>query len=322
VAGYAARRVLVSIPVLLIASFLLFAFVRSTFDPTDKLILSRDKTAVARARHELGLDRPIVNQYGSWLGDFVQGDWGTSQRTQERVFPMVRRALWNTTQVAFWGVLFAGTIAVAVGIYSATRQYSVGDYALTGLSFVGLAMPPFWFGLIAIQFLAVYPRDWFDLSDPLVYFVGLHSVDKSGLLDYARHLVLPVLTLTVQVVASWSRYERASMLDALHADYVRAARARGLPRRTVVLRHAFRNALIPLVTVITLDVGALFGGLIVTETIFSISGMGRLFLDALVAADGPVLLAWVVLTAVITIAFNLLADVLYAVLDPRIREAA
>jgi peptide/nickel transport system permease protein len=321
VADYAARRALLSIPVLLVASFLLFAFVRSTFDPTVELHLSRDKAAAQRIRHEQGLDRPIVAQYGSWLGGFVQGDWGESQRTHERVFPMVRRALWNTTQLAAWGVLVAAAIAVAIGVYSAVRQYSVGDYALTGLSFVGLAMPPFWFGLLAIQFFVFYPLDWFNLDEPLVYFVGLHSVGRGGFGDYARHLVLPVLTLTVQIVASWSRYQRSSMLDALHADYVRTARAKGLTRRRIIVRHALRNALIPLVTVVALDVGAVFGGLVVTETIFSISGMGRLLIDSLRAGDAPVLLAWVVLTSTIIIAFNLLADVLYAVLDPRIRQA-
>ena len=319
--SYAARRALLSIPVLLVASFVLFAFVRSTFDPTVELHLSRDKTAAARIRHEQGLDRPLVTQYRSWLSGFVQGDWGESQRTHERVFPMVRRALWNTTQLAFWGVLFAGAIAVAVGVYSAVRQYSIGDYALTGLSFVGLAMPPFWFGLLAIQVFVFWPIGWFNLDDPLVYFVGLHSVKHGGVGDYARHLVLPVLTLTVQIVASWSRYQRSSMLDALHADYVRTARAKGLARRRIIVRHALRNALIPLVTVVALDVGAVFGGLVVTETIFSISGMGRLLIDSIRAGDAPVLLAWVVLTSTIIIAFNLLADVLYAVLDPRIRHA-
>ena len=320
-ASYAARRALLSIPVLLVASFVLFAFVRSTFDPTVELQLSRDKSAAERIRHEQGLDRPLVTQYRSWLSGFVQGDWGESQRTHERVFPMVRRALWNTTQLAFWGVLFAATIAVVVGVYSAVRQYSIGDYALTGLAFVGLAMPPFWFGLIAIQVLVFWPLEWFNLEHPLVYFVGLHSVGKSGFGDYARHLVLPVLTLTVQIVASWSRYQRSSMLDALHTDYVRTARAKGLSRRRIVFRHALRNALIPLVTVVALDVGAVFGGLVVTESIFSISGMGRLLIDSIRAGDAPVLLAWVVLTSSIIIAFNLLADVLYAVLDPRIRHA-
>lgn len=319
---YVARRVLYSIPVLLIASFLLFAFVRVTFDPTARLRTSRDPQAISRARHELGLDKPIVVQYKDWLGKFVQGDWGTSSRTRERVFPMIRRALWFTVQLIVWGALISALIAVSIGVFSAVRQYSLPDYLFTGLSFVGLAMPPFWFGLIAIQFLSIYPRQWFGLSEIPFGFVGLHSVGKSGFnMDYVRHLVLPVMTLTVQIVASWSRYERASMLDALSADYVRTARAKGLKRRDVIFKHAFRNALIPLVTVMALDIGALFGGLLVTEQIFSVPGMGRLFIDSLIQGDADVLVVWTVVVATFVIAFNLLADILYGVLDPRIRYA-
>lgn len=317
--AYVVRRVLYSIPVLLIASFLLFTFVRLTFDPTDRLRQSRDPQAVQRARHELGLDKPIPVQYKEWLSAFVQGDWGESTRTSERVFPVIRRAFWNTLQLIFWGVLLAAVVAMSIGVYSAVRQYSLSDYAFTGLAFIGVAMPPFWFGLIAIQFLAVYPREWFDLGQTPLFFIGLHSSTGGGFGDYARHLVLPVLTLTVQIVASWSRYQRASMLDALSADYVRTARAKGVPRRRVIFRHAFRNALIPLLTVMALDIGALFGGLVVTEHIFSIPGMGRLFIEALLQGDANVLVVWTVVTAGFIIAFNLLADILYGVLDPRIR---
>jgi peptide/nickel transport system permease protein len=318
---FVVRRLLFSIPVLLLASFLLFASVRATFDPTARLRFSRDPDVVQRERERLGLNDPVVVQYKNWLVDFVQGDWGESTRTRERVFPMVRRALWTTVQLIIWGILLATVVAVSVGVFSAVRQYSVADYTFTGLSFVGLAMPPFWFGLIAIQFLAVYPRDWFNLDEVPFFFVGLHSVGESGFGDYARHLVLPVLTLTVQIIASWSRYQRASMLDALSADYVRAARAKGLSRSRVVFRHAFRNALIPLVTVMALDIGALFGGLVVTEQIFSVPGMGRLFVDSLFTGDAAVLEAWLLITAGSIILFNLVADVLYGVLDPRIRYA-
>jgi peptide/nickel transport system permease protein len=312
------RRALWSVPVLLIASFVLFGFVRSTFDPTDRFRDSRDVEAMDRERARLGLDRPIVEQYGDWATDFVRGDWGTSDRTNERVFPMVRRALWNTGQLLVWSVLLSAAVAVAIGVYSASRRHSLGDHLLTGLTFTGLSMPPFWFGLIVIQLLAVEPMGWFDLDRPLVFFVGLHGTD-GGLLDYLRHLVLPVLTLTVQIVASWSRYQRAAMLDALSSDHVRTARAKGLRRRQVLVRHGLRNSLAPLVTVIAIDVGALLGGLVVTEAIFSISGMGRLFYDSLLSGDAPVLVAWLVVTAVFAIACNLLADLLYGVLDPRAR---
>ncbi len=317
---YIVRRVLFSIPVLLVASFLLFTAVRVTFDPTDRLRQSRDPEAVQRARHELGLDKPLAVQYRSWLGGFVRGDWGESSRTRERVYPVIRRACWNTLQLVVWGVLLALLVAVVIGVFSAAHQYSLADHALTSLCFLGLAMPPFWFGLIAIQLLAIYPQDWFGLESTPFFFVGLHSSATSGIADYARHLVLPVLTLTVQLVASWSRYQRASMLDALSADYVRIARAKGVPDRQVIFKHVFRNAVIPLVTVVALDMGALAGGLIVTEQIFSIPGMGRLFVDSLLSGDANVLVAWTVVTAMFVIGFNLLADVLYGLVDPRIRR--
>jgi peptide/nickel transport system permease protein len=319
--SYVARRLAYSIPVLLIASFLLFAFVRSTFDPTARLRSSRDPSAVQRERVRLGLDKPIVVQYKDWLVKFAQGDWGQSSRSHERVYPMIKRALWNTVQLIFWGILVSAVFAIGIGIFSAVRQYSLADYAFTSLSFIGLAMPPFWFGLIAIQFLAAGPKNWLHLSEPPLFFVGLHSVDNATLWDYARHLVLPVMTLTVQIVASWSRYERASMLDAINADYVRAARAKGLSPRQVIFKHAFRNALIPLVTVMALDIGLLFGGLIITEQIFSIPGMGKLFIDSLIQGDAAVLVVWTVVTAAFVILFNLLADIFYGVLDPRIRLA-
>ncbi len=319
--SYVGRRILYSVPVILVASFLTFAFVRATFDPTAKLRQSREPEAAVRAaRVRLGLNHSLLHQYWTWLTRFLRGDWGTSERTNEAVSAQIGRALGNTTQLVVWGVLIAAVIAIAIGVYSALRQYSVLDYTFTGLSFLGLALPPFWFGLIAIEFLAVGPKHWFHLSEPPLFFVNLHS-GGGGVLDYARHLVLPVMTLTVQIVAGWSRFQRASMLDVMSSGYVRTARAKGVPRRQVVLRHGLRNALIPLVTVMALDVGALFGGLIVTEKIFSIPGMGKLFLDSLLAGDATTLTAWLVVTAVFIVVFNLLADVAYGVLDPRIRVA-
>jgi peptide/nickel transport system permease protein len=318
---YITRRVLYSIPVVLVASFLLFAFVRATFDPTAHLRSSRTAaSAIKEERKRLHLDEPVVVQYWDWLKKAVHGDFGTSERTGEDVFAMIRRALWVTVQLIFWGILVSAFVAISIGVYSAVRQYSALDYTFTGLSFVALAMPPFWFGLIAIQFLGADPKNWFHLQNPLLYSVGLHGGGLSGFnMDYLRHLILPVMTLTVQIVAGWSRYQRAAMLDVMSADYIRTARAKGVPRRRVIFKHGLRNALIPLVTVMALDIGVLFGGLIVTEFIFSIPGMGRLFYDSLLGGDATVLVAWTIVTATFIIAFNLLADVLYGWLDPRIR---
>ena len=170
--SYVARRLAYSIPVLLIASFLLFAFVRVTFDPTARLRSSRDPHAVERERTRLGLDKPLLVQYKDWLVKFVHGDWGESSRSHERVFPAIKRSLWNTIQLIFWGILISALIAIAIGIFSAVRQYSIADYAFTSASFIGLAMPPFWFGLIAIQFLAAGPKNWFHLAHPPLFFSG------------------------------------------------------------------------------------------------------------------------------------------------------
>jgi peptide/nickel transport system permease protein len=318
---YILRRILYSIPVVLVASFLLLWGVRATFDPCAQLRTSPGgAAAVERCRSSLKLDDSIVTQYGAWLGDAVRGDFGQSQQTNADVSDTIRTALWYTVQLIFWGILVSAVLSIALGIYSALRQYSIGDYAFTTLAFIGLAMPPFWFGLIAIQFLAVELSQALGTGQPVFGFVGLHSGDSTGFnWDYARHLVLPVMTLTVQIIAEWSRFQRQSMLDVMSADYIRTARAKGVPRRQVIIRHGLRNALIPLVTVMALDIGALFGGIVITETIFSIPGMGRLFLTALSKGDVPVLEAWLVVTAIFIVLFNLLADILYGVLDPRIR---
>jgi peptide/nickel transport system permease protein len=315
------RRIVYSVPVLIIASFLVFWGIRTTYDPTAKYRTSRDAAQViAEKRKELGLNHPIVIQWWNWFSNFLHGNLGVSDRTNDRVWGMLTHAMWPSFQLMFWGTGFALVLAIAVGVYSAVKQYSLGDYAFTGVSYLGIAMPTFLFGLLAIALLVTLPVEKFHLAHPVLYSVGLHSEGKSGFnVDYLRHLALPVLTLTVQSVAVWSRFQRASMLDILHADYVRTARAKGVPQRKVIFRHAFRNALIPLVTVVALDSAFLIGGLVITEQIFSISGMGRLFLDALTGGDAPVLLGWFIIVAIFVIVFNLIADIMYGVLDPRIR---
>lgn len=326
---YVLRRVLISIPVVLVASFLLFWFVRETFDPTARLRNVRDPAVIERESERLGLNDPVPVQYGKWLSEFVQGDWGESARTREPVTQMTTRALWNTVQLIFWGIVLSATVAIFIGVYSAVKQYSVLDYVFTGFSYLAIAMPPFWFGLLAINILAFKVPEWSDSwsvtrslgwNKRQVDFVGLHSARRSGFnADYIRHLILPVLTLSVQIIGSWSRFQRSAMLDVMSADYIRTARAKGVPRRKVIFRHGLRNALIPLVTVMAIDIGLLFGGLLVTEQIFSISGMGKMFVDALLQGDIAVLEAWMIVVATFVILFNLLADVLYSLLDPRIR---
>lgn len=314
------RRLLYSIPTLFISTFVLFWAVRSTFNPAEKFIGSRDPTALARFKAKWRLDDPIPVQYWRWLTNILRGDWGVSTSSGESVWSMLTRAFGTTIQLIFWGVVLSAVIAIAVGVYSAIRQYSLTDYTFSGLSYLGIAVPPFVFGLLAIQILGVTLKDTFNLSSPVFFFVGLHSEGKGILsLDYVRHLVLPVLTLTVQIVASWTRFERASMLDVMNSDYVRTARAKGVPRRQVVFRHAFRNSLTPLVTVMAVDSALLFGGLIITESLFSIPGMGRLFFAAIQTGDAYVVMGWLLVSGLFVIAFNLVADILYAILDPRVR---
>jgi peptide/nickel transport system permease protein len=339
---FVVRRIIYSIPVLLIASLLVFMFVYNTSDPLARFRQSRDPTVITQAGLRIGVleepcrqvgvseggrpvltchKTPVLKQYWHWLGRFSHGDMRTSFLTGHKVSSDLSRAFKNTLQLIFWGVLVSALIAIAIGVYSAVRQYSALDYTFTGLSFVGLSMPPFWFGLVAIQFFTITGPGWLGRrNDPFFFSIGMHSTISGGMdSDYLRHLFLPVLTLTVQIIAQWSRYQRSSMLDVMSSDYIRTARAKGLTRTRVVLKHGLRNALIPLVTVMAIDIGALFGGLVVTEQIFSIPGMGKLFIDALENGDTNVLLPWLMVTAIFIIVFNLLADVLYGVLDPRIR---
>jgi peptide/nickel transport system permease protein len=316
---YILRRVAYSIPVLLLATILIFVLVRQfgTDPARQRCLHSRDTTCVPRTEKELGLDKPLPTQYVNFMGDFLQGKWGTSQRTDQSVAESIRSALWDTSQLAFWGVLFSGGIAIAVGVYSANKPYSPGDYLFSGLAFAGIALPTFWFGLLCIQFFTYDLQKWFGASNPVFY--SIPNPLGSGPLDYARELALPVLVLSVQLVAGWSRYQRSSMLEELNSDYIRTARAKGLTRRKVVWKHGLRNSLSALVTIMALDIGGLFGGLIITEKVFSRPGMGTLLIDALSNGDTAVILPWMLVTGALVVFFNLVADVMYGVLDPRVR---
>jgi peptide/nickel transport system permease protein len=318
---YILRRVAASIPVLLLASVLVFLLVREFgADPARvRCQASRDIECRERARVALGLNDPLPEQYVTFMGDFLQGDWGESQRTGRSVSESIKDDLWETSQLAFWGVLFSGTVALAVGVYSASKPYSRGDYLFTGLAFAGIAMPTFWFGLLTIQYLTFELQNLFGTTEPIFY--SIPNPVTSGPVEYFRELALPVLVLSVQLVAGWSRYQRSSMLEELNSDYIRTARAKGLPRRTVVWKHGLRNSMSALVTVVALDVGALFGGLIITERVFSRPGMGTLLLSAVDNGDTQIVLPWMLVVGAIIIVFNLLADVAYGLLDPRVRTS-
>ncbi len=260
-------------------------------------------------------------QYGHWLKDAVTDKFGTDIGG-DPIWPDLTRVLGHTLQFIVMAEILAVLFGAALGMYSAVRQYSAFDNAATTFSFVAFSMPIFWFALL-MQILVtnLYNATGFRLF----YTAGLSNPKLQDptplvfLLDRIQHLALPVIVLSIAFIASYSRYMRASMLEVVHSDYVRTARAKGLMERRVVMRHAFRNALIPLTTVVALDFGAIFGGAVVTETIFSLDGMGQYFIHALNDRDLYPVMAWLMVTGLLVILFNLLADVMYGWLDPRIR---
>jgi peptide/nickel transport system permease protein len=320
---YILRRVLVSIPVVLLASILVFVVVRTTIDPLGGCVLNPRQSAdsCARLKHDLGLDRSMFMQYTTWFTHFARGDWGRSVLSNRAVLPDIRTALVNTLFLGLIATILSLAVGLFIGVYSALRQYSWFDQLTTGGAFVGLSIPNFWFALLLQIFFGVQLTKWLHLHSPVLPIAGLYTPGHVGfdLVDRIRHLILPMMVLAVQIIAVYSRYMRASMLEVLHSDYLRTARAKGIRERRVVVRHAMRNALIPLTTQLALDVGAIFGGLIITEQIFEYPGMGRFFINAFGRGDFQQVLPWVMVTVFAIILFNLVADIMYAVLDPRIR---
>jgi peptide/nickel transport system permease protein len=254
------------------------------------------------------------------VNDAVTNEFGTTLLGDRPILPDLWRVMKNTLQLVIVAELLSILLAVGIGAYSALRQYSPFDYTATTFSFLGLATPVFWLALM-LQVLVVKVYESTGLT--IFPIANLNSVDPGSgvhfVLDRAHHLVLPVIVLMVASVASYSRYIRASMLDVVNSEYVRTARAKGLPERKVVLKHALRNALVPVVTLVALNFGTILGGVIVTETVFSLDGMGLYFYNALLANDPYPVMAWLMVTATMIIVFNLLADIAYGYLDPRVR---
>jgi peptide/nickel transport system permease protein len=320
--SYVVRRLLYSIVVLFAASFLVFTFVSVSGDPLAALRVTPDydPNTIKRIEEQNNLDKPIPVRYVYWLQDAVRGDFGKTLLGDRPIGPDLWRVMKNTLQLVFIAELFAVLIAVMIGVYSALRQYSAFDYATTAFSFLGLAMPVFWLALM-LQVLVV---NVYEATGHRIFpIANLSSIDPGNGIDFwidrAHHLVLPVIVLMVASIATYSRYMRASMLEVVNSDYVRTARAKGLNERSVTFKHAFRNALIPLVTLVALNFGTLLGGVIVTETVFSLDGMGLYFVTNLLTNDPYPVMAWLMVTAVMIIIFNLLADIAYGVLDPRVR---
>jgi peptide/nickel transport system permease protein len=326
VISYAIRRLAVTVPILFAISFATFWAAGEISSPAAQLTLNPRISAEAKQAYieSLGLDRPFHVQYFKWLGNFVTGDLGTSLvKNGQDVWPFVERALANTLLLVAVAVTISLAIGITIGAISAIRQNSLIDYTTTGVSFLGISIPVFWLGLMLQLFFGLYLAHWLGVDPPLLPTAGIYEPGQQGfdLVDRTRHLVLPAIALSVQLVAVYSRYMRASMLDVMGSDYIRTARSKGLSERTVVVKHGVRTALIPVTTQAAVDIGLLVGGLIVTERVFQYPGMGLLFLDALASGDYTILLPSVMIVALAVFFMNMLADLFYAVLDPRIRHA-
>ncbi len=239
------------------------------------------------------------------------GNWGRSYQDNEPVLWVIGARLPATLELMIASTLIALVLGTWVGVMGAVRRYSLFDQLATVGAMIGLSIPTFWFGLVVIYLFSVL-LGWLPPGN-------LHTIGDSSFLDYAWHLIAPAMVLALVTVAIWSRYMRSSMLNVINQDFVRTARAKGLPERVVVLRHALRNALLPMIAIAGLQLPSLLGGALVTETVFTWPGMGRLFLDAIGYRDYPVLMGILMLSAVMVIASNLAADLLYAAADPRIR---
>ena len=319
---YALRRILQTIPILFIISVLLFLMVRAA--PGGPLTAARrnpniTEEQIQKLEEQLGLNRPLPVQYVEWVGDMLRGDMGQSIKFRRPVSEMIGERIPNTLLLVGLSFLVTLFIALPVGILSARKPYSFFDYFATTITFMGQSLPVYWLGLGLILVFYVTLKNPFN-GNPLFPGGGMNTFGKEGdILDTLWHLVLPVTALSLGWAAWYSRFLRSSMLDVLHEDYIRTARAKGVIDRKVYYKHALRNAILPLVTLIALDLPTLFAGALFVETIFSWPGMGRLFWDAARGRDYPVLLGVVMITAVLIISANILADLAYGLLDPQVK---
>ncbi len=351
-AWFIARRLVQGLGVLLLSSAAVFLLLYlAPGGPLSEILeQKRQKQAIAvnpediaRLQRQYDLDLPPWKAYTRWafgvpeLPDrpsrrgVVRGDFGESWRLSEHepTMSVILTALPNTLKLTTAALLLSIALGIPIGVYSAVHQYSRSDYLITSATFFGTAMPVFWLGSMLILLFSFKFRDWGlpylppgsseGLRDYTMPLLG--TVVAGSWLDQALRMVLPTITLSLVFIAGWGRYTRSSMLEVLRQDYVRTARAKGASERTVIFRHALRNALIPLVTIITLQIPFLFGGAVITETIFNWHGMGLLFIESLSQSDWPVALTYLLILSGLTVLSNLLADILYAVVDPRVRPS-
>jgi len=316
---FLARRLVHGVIVLVGLSILMFTLLVFTpGDPVELLAASNPDIRpedVAMLRKYYGLDDPFYVRYFKWMRSVVRGDLGYSRTYGTPVAKIIGERLRNTIWLVATSVVIAFVIGATAGIYSALRQYSKTDYAVTVLAFAGHSVPAFWQGIVFILIFAVW-LPWFPAGGMLTPGV---APGWPAFLDRLWHLVLPSAVLATFGMATWARYTRSSMLEVIRQDYVRTARAKGNPEKVVINKHALRNALIPIITLVALSIPAILNGAVLTETVFSWPGMGLLLFQAVLGHDYNVAMAVILFLALMTVVFNLLADVAYAMADPRIR---
>ncbi|MCS1350661.1 ABC transporter permease [Mechercharimyces sp. CAU 1602] len=315
---YMVRRTLIFIPMLIIISMILFALIQiapgdaftGQFDP------NLDAAHYEKVRAQFGLDKSPVEQYFIWVKNAVQGELGISFRHKVPVSELVKDRIGNTALLGISAMILTYLLAIPLGIFSAQRPYSFADYTLTGAAFIGLSMPSFFAGLLLI-YLFSFQFDIFPFSGTVT--AGANFGTFAYMMDKLHHLFLPAVTLSIINMASYTRYTRASVLEAKTQDYVRTAYAKGVSKNVVLRKHVLRNALLPLVTLLGLDFGIILSGAVITETIFSWPGLGQLLIDSIINRDYPIMMALTMMGSLFVLLGNLLADILYAVVDPRIR---
>jgi peptide/nickel transport system permease protein len=322
--AYIIRRLLWMLPLLLCVSIICFAMLkRAPGDPVSAMMADARATGAVvtvadreRLRRQYGLDRPVYLQYLDWLGQVARGNFGVSTRTNAPVSEVIMSRLPNTIKLTGTALVLTLLIALPLGILSAVRQYSRLDYFLTTFNFIGISIPQFWLALMLLYFFGVY-LGWLPVRG-----MGSPYTEPgfwSQLKDTVTHYILPVTSVTLVGLAGYMRYQRTAMLDVIRQDYVRTARAKGLPEYKVILKHAWRNALIPIITLLGYVLVILVEGSIVVENIFSWPGMGQLAVNSLAQRDYPVVMAIVLLSAVLILIGTLISDILYAIVDPRVR---
>lgn len=305
-------RIVSLAPILFGTSLVVFFLVRLIpGDPATALLgMEATDEAIAALRERLALDQPLVTQYLRWIGNIFAGDFGRSIQGGREVLPMLLTALLPTLWLSLAALAVSLLIAIPAGVISATRRDGPSDYAVSFFALCGLSMPSFWLGVLLIL--------TFSIHLPILPASG-YVAPSDDFLAFLRHLVLPAVTLGTALAAAVMRMTRSAMLDVLRADFVRTARSKGLSAQTVIWRHAFRNAQIPIVTLLGIQLGQLLGGVVITETVFSWPGIGKVTVDAIFARDYAVVQGAVLLTATLFVLINLATDVIYTLIDPRLR---